>query len=250
MHHIKSDSQISYITKSGQISAYAMKKVLTQIKPGITTLELDKIANDEIKKLGGEISFQTVESYPYTICATVNDDVVHGLPTTYKLKEGDVVGIDLGAIYKGWHSDMAETVSVGEIPQKISNFLKVGKKALNLALKKAIVGNRIGDISFAIQTTVESAGFSIVRELTGHGVGRRLHEDPIIPGIGKFNTGKPIEKGMTIAIEVIYTMGRPEVVYKNDDGWTISTKDNSLAGLFERTVLVTDHQPIVLTLLD
>jgi len=250
MQHIKSKAEIGYFKKSGEIATAAIKHVLANVKIGVTTLELDKMAEDKIYKLGGEISFKTVESYPFTICTTVNDEVVHGLPSEYRLKLGDIIGIDLGAIYHGCHTDVAETVAIGNVEEKFGRFLTIGKKTLQAAYQQAILGNRIGDISFTIQSNIESAGYSVVRELIGHGVGKALHEDPIIPGIGKPNTGPKIEKGMTLAIEIIYSMGKPDVIYKNNDGWTIVTKDGSLAGLFERTVLVTDNEPIVLTPID
>ncbi len=250
MHHIKSGSDLNYFKKSGQIAAESLKVVLSKVKVGISTLELDQIARTTISQLGGELSFPTVDCYRFAICTTVNDEVVHGLPTDYQLKDGDIIGVDLGVVYHGCHTDVAETVAVGQVDENVKHFLAVGKKTLKAACQQAVVGNRIGDISFTIQSGIESAGFSVVRELTGHGVGRVLHEDPVIPGIGKPHTGPKLEKGMTLAIEVIYTMGKPDVVYKNDDGWTIATKDGSLSALFERTILVTDAEPIVLTPLD
>lgn len=250
MHHIKSDKEIENFKRSGQIAAAVLKEVLANVRAGVSTLDLNKIAESRIRELGGELSFPTVDSYKFAICTTVNDEVVHGLPTDYKLKDGDIIGVDLGVVFNCCHTDVAETIAVGNVSNEIKHFLNVGKRTLQLACGKAIAGNRIGDISSTIQSNIENAGFSVVRELTGHGVGKKLHEEPFIPGIGKPNTGPEIQKGMTLAIEIIYTMGAPDIVYKNNDGWTISTKDGSLSGLFERTVLVTDAEPIVLTEID
>jgi methionyl aminopeptidase len=250
MSLVKSKIEIEKIRKSAQITSLAMKKILNNIKIGVSTLELDAIADSEIKNLGGSASFKTVKGYKHTICTTVNEEVVHGVPNSYKLGNGDIIGVDIGSVFDGYHSDMAETVAVGKVDDKTLNFLKVGKLALNLAIDKAMENNRVGDISFAIQSTIEKAGYSVVHELTGHGVGQNLHEEPTIPCFGKKNTGITLKAGMVLAIEVIYTMGNRKITYKNDDGWTISANDGSLGGLCERTVLVTKSDPIVLTKLN
>lgn len=247
---VKSKIEIEKIRKSAQITSLAMKKILNNIKIGVSTLELDAIADSEIKNLGGSASFKTVKGYKHTICTTVNEEVVHGVPNSYKLENGDIIGVDIGSVFDGYHSDMAETVAVGKVDGKTLNFLKTGKSALNLAIDKARENNRVGDISFAIQSTIEKVGYSVVHELTGHGVGQNLHEEPSIPCFGKKNTGISLEAGMVLAIEVIYNMGNRNITYKNDDGWTITAKDGSLGGLYERTVLVTKSDPIVLTKLN
>ncbi len=255
--NIRSSEELALMRKSGDICAKALLKVLDAVAVGVTTLALDQIAENEIKRLGGEISFQTVEDYPNTICVSVNDEVVHGLPTGYTLQYGDVVGIDIGALYKGWHSDLAETVVVDKdakkgkpISQSTQVFLATGKKALWAAIDQARDGKKVGDISNAMQTIVEGKGYSMVRALTGHGVGRELHEDPIIPCFGKPGKGEDLKAGMTIAVEVIYNMGKPDVSWKNNDGWTIATADGSLSGLFERTVHITNGNPEILTPID
>lgn len=237
--------ELSLIRQSGKITALALKKALKKIKVGVTALELDKEIEAEIKRLGGELSFTTVSGYKWASCITFNEQVVHGIPTDRKIKEGDIVSIDLGTLYKGWHSDAAWTV---EVNNKKNNFLKVGEEALWKAIAKAVEGNRIGDISSAIGQEVEGAGYSVVRSLVGHGVGKALHEDPEIPGVGKAGKGMELKKGMTLAIEVIYTKGKPDVVLEADN-WTVSSADGSMSGLFEMTVVVGKEKAEVLTML-
>ena len=246
MNYQKSESEIELMKKAGSICARALKEVLANVKPGVSCQTLDLIARREIEKLGGTSSFMTVEDYKYTICTTINEQVVHGIPTSRKLENGDILGVDIGALYSGYHSDQAITVPVGNVAQKTKHFLEVGKNTLVSALKQVRVGNSIGDISSVIQEGIEGAGYSIVKSLTGHGVGKELHEDPIIPGFGKKGTGAKIMENMTLAIEVIYTQGSGEVGLENDN-WTISSADGSLGGLFEQTVLVKKSGPIVFT---
>ncbi len=246
MKTVKSKEEIELMKTAGLISAKALKKVREAIKPGISGLELDQIANSEIKKLGGTPSFVTVEDYQWTICTSINDQVVHGIPTERTVESGDIIGIDIGALYKGYHSDLAITVPVGTISKETQKFLDVGSKTLQKAIAMAKAGNHIGDISQTIQQGVESEGYSIVKSLSGHGVGIELHEDPMIPGFGKAGTGPKIQKNMTLAIEIIYTQKSPEV-FLEEDNWTISTKDASLSGLFEQTIATTNNGPIVLT---
>ena len=242
----KSDKEIEIMKKSGKICALALKKVLENIKPGVKCSSLDKVAGQELKKHSAEASFKTVEDYQYTICTTVNQQVVHGIPSNRVLEEGDIVGIDIGALYKGFHSDLAITVPVGKIGEETKKFLDVGHIALDVAINKAVVGNTIGDISATIQNRIEGSGYSIVKSLTGHGVGRALHEEPTVPGFGKKGKGPKLVKNMAIAIEIIYTKGSGEVVLEKDN-WTISSKDGSIGGLFEQTVAIGRNGPIVLT---
>lgn len=240
---VRSDSDLDLMRESGRISAVALKKVLGAVKPGVNLLELEKVADETIKAEGGAISFKTEPGYFWATCLTVNDEVVHGIPRDIVLKEGDILSIDLGAMYKGWHTDTAWSVVVGGGKSK---FLSVGEEAMWKGIKQAKSGNKVGDISNAVQTTVEGAKYSVVRSLVGHGVGRSLHEDPMIPGVGKPNTGPNLLKGMTIAVEAIYTGGKG-AVYLCDDGWTISSKDGSMGGLFEMTIIVSDGEPEVIT---
>lgn len=242
----KTEKEIEIMRVSGKICAKALKKVLENIKPGILYQKLDLIAESEIRARGATPSFMTVDDYKWTICTTVNEQVVHGIPQQAPLREGDIIGIDIGAFYKGYHSDLAITVPVGKVAAETQKFLDVGKKTLKQAIENAKVGNTIGDISQTIQKGIESQGYSIVESLTGHGVGKNLHEDPLVPGVGREGQSPKILKNMTLAIEVIYAKGSGDVVL-DKDGWTISTKDKSPAGLFEQTVLISDNGPIVLT---
>ncbi|MBI4037540.1 type I methionyl aminopeptidase [Candidatus Curtissbacteria bacterium] len=242
----KTGKEINIMKQAGKICAEALAEVRKNIKPGIPCIELDKIAEKEILKRGASPSFKTVDDYKWTICATINDQVVHGIPTEKKLKKGDIIGIDIGAMYEGYHSDLAISEAVGKISTENKKFLEVGKSTLVKAISKAQIGNRIGDISSIIQSGVEKAGYSVVKSLTGHGVGKELHEEPMIPGFGKKGTGMKLEKNMVLAIEVIYAKGSGEVRIE-DDGWTISSKDHSLGGLFEQTVQLTKNGPVILT---
>lgn len=248
MVRARSLEELDFMRQSGKISAYALKKVLMFVRAGVTGLELDRIVTEEIKKRGGKIAFVTVDDYMFSTCITINEQVVHGIPTDRKLKDGDVVSIDLGCIYKGWFSDTAWSVVVGDKAKYIqeNKFLNIGEEALWKGIKQAVEGNTIGDISAVIQNTVEKEGYSIVRSLVGHGIGKSLHEDPEVPGFGKAGKGLVLQKGMTLAIEVIYTKGRSNVLIEKD-GWTISSADGSLGGLFEMTVIVGTSAPEVLT---
>ncbi len=239
----RTNAELDLMRKSGEISAKALKKALDASKSGVSLVEIDKIAEDEILKLGGEISFKTEPGYKWATCLTVNEEVVHGTPRDIKLNTGDILSIDVGAIYKGWHTDTAWSKVVGEGK---SDFLKIGEKALWAGIDNAVEGGRVGDISEAIQSIVEGAGYKIVRSLVGHGVGKKLHEDPEVPGFGTKGQGPVLKEGMTIAIEVIYTAGNGEVEHSND-GWTIVSSDSSMGGLFEMSVIVGKKAPEVLT---
>lgn len=240
---VRSGQELEVIRESGRISALALKQVLDAVKPGVNLLDLEKIAEETIKGEGGALSFKTEPGYFWASCLTVNNEVVHGIPRDIFLKEGDVLSIDLGTLYKGWHTDTAWSVVVGKGRSK---FLDVGEEAMWKGVKAARGGNRVGDISNAIQTTIESAGYSVVRPLVGHGVGKSLHEDPMIPGVGKAGTGPLLETGMTLAVEAIYTEGNGKVSHL-DDGWTIVSADSTLGGLFEMSIIVTEGEPEVLT---
>lgn len=249
---LKTKEEIKAMAQAGQVAAKILNQLRQASLPGISTLELNQIAEEEIAKAGMEAGFKQVENYQFAICTTPNEAVVHGLPTDYKLKAGDVLSIDLGVMYVGLHTDTAisfevkEANKTGFVNKENDHFLKVGEKTLWAAISKAKDGVRVGDISAVIQEGVEKAGYSIVKELTGHGVGRELHEDPLIPGFGKKGTGPILKEGMTIAIEVIYTQGRPKIALLPDE-WTIVSQDGSLAAVFEHTLLVTKRGPVVLT---
>ena len=267
MINIKTKEEIEIMKHAGKILAEVLFEVLKNAKPGVTELELDGLAEKLILEKGAEPAFKRVEGYKHTICVSTNEVVVHGIPTDYKLKEGDILGIDCGVFYKGFNTDMAETLRVStqnsrqrrgspkaaklkaQNYDKIDRFLEIGKKALKEGIKQAKEGNRVGNISKSIQDIVESEGYSVVRSLVGHGVGKELHEEPEVPGflVGKIEDTPLLKQGMTIAVEVIYNMGKSELVYSNDDGWTISTKDGSMSGLFERTIAITGKEPLILT---
>lgn len=237
--------ELELMRRSGKIASTALKKAIKAIKVGVSELEVDKIAEEEIYRLGGDLSYKSVPGYKYATCITVNEQVVHGIPTERKFQDGDKVSIDLAVEYRGWHTDCAWSVLVGKDSPK-AHFLKVGEQALWEAVSQAVEGNKVGDISNAIQTKVEQAGYNVVRSLVGHGVGRSLHEAPEIPCYGKAGTGPILPTGQTLAIEVIYAMGRHEVVLE-EDGWTFATADKSLGGLFEMTVVVGWEKAEVLT---
>jgi len=257
MIDIKSTDEISIMAEGGRILAEVLNKILSKAKPGVSELDLDGLAESLIRTMGATPGFKRVKGYRHSICVSTNDVVVHGIPTNYRFKSGDIVGIDCGVYYKGFNTDAAHTVQIKNQKSKIKNqkedevdrFLETGRRALNEAIKVAKPGNRVGHISKTVQDIVEGQGYSVVRSLVGHGVGRQLHEEPEVPGFlaTKIENTPLLLAGMTIAVEVIYNMGKPEVKYLNDDGWTIKTKDNSLSGLFEKTIVVTKDRPLVLT---
>lgn len=236
--------------QSGAIAAAALKRALEEIRMGITELQVNKAVEEEIYKLGGDLSYKSVPGYKYATCITPNEQVVHGIPTERKFQPGDIVSVDLAVEYHGWHSDCAWSKLVGQESsikdQEKERFLEVGEKALWDGIAQAVDGYRVGDISNAIQSKVEGAGYSVVRSLVGHGIGRCLHEEPEVPGFGQKGTGPILKTGQTIAIEVIYAMGRSEVAL-DSDGWTFTTADKSLAGLFEMTVVIGREKAEVLT---
>lgn len=207
------------------------------IAPGVTTLELDAIAERYIREHGAEPAFLGYGGFPYTLCISVNDVVVHGFPSGYKLKEGDIISVDCGTLYKGYYGDSAYTFTVGEIAPESKKLLEVTKKSLYLGIEKAVVGNRIGDIGQAIQQYVESNGYSVVREMVGHGIGTKLHESPEVPNYGRRGEGKRLKEGMVLCIEPMVNIGGREVEL-HSDGWTLATRDGSNSAHFELTVVV------------
>ncbi|PIP74396.1 MAG: type I methionyl aminopeptidase [Candidatus Levybacteria bacterium CG_4_9_14_3_um_filter_35_16] len=253
---VKTKEEIEKMRIGGKILADVVFEVLNRAKPGITELALEKFAEELIIKKGGFPGFKKVKGYKFATCISTNDVIVHGIPGNYSLKEEDVFGLDCGVYYEGFFTDMSETIRVRNSKFEIRNskldeideFLETGGFALNEAIKKAKIGNRVGHISKTIQDIVEDKGYSVVRDLIGHGVGRKLHEEPGIPGylVGKIGNTSLLKEGMTIAIEVIYNMGKSGIRY-SDDQWTIRTQDKSLSGLFERTVAITKKGPVILT---
>ncbi len=246
MVNLKTPEEIEIMAQAGQIAGEVLEKVIAAAKPGISTLELDQLAEKLIREAGGESGFKRVDGYFHTICTTPNEQVVHGIPTDRKLESGDILSIDLGAYYHGFHSDTAFTTPIGEVSPETKEFLATGQRALYAGLAQVKVGNHIGDISAAIEKVLRSRGYGIVETLTGHGVGRELHEEPLIPNYGRAGTGPELVEGMVIAIEPIYTNGSSEI-YLEEDGWTITSEDATLSGLFEHTVAVTADGPKILT---
>lgn len=242
----KTTEEINYLRESGRITALALKKTISAAKIGVSLLELDRIAEEEILKLGGKPSFKTVQGYFWTTCLTVNEEVVHGIPRDIKLNDGDVLNIDLGAVYKDWHTDSAWTIIIGDGDKEKKRFLQVGEETLWKTIAKTHEESQIGDLSATIQENIEKAGYSVVKSLAGHGVGRKAHEDPVIPEYGQRKTGMHLKSGMSLAIEVIYTEGKGDI-YQKDDRWTLASVDNSLGGLFEMSVIVGKEKPEVLT---
>jgi methionyl aminopeptidase len=229
-----------------------LQKLLQKAQVGVSLMDIEKEAQQLIEEAGGTPSFQTVGGYRWATCLCIDDDVVHGIPTEYELNEGDLLTIDVGLLYKGYHTDTAWTKIVGSGKQEetdIKKFLTTGEQALWESISEAKAGRRIGHISQAIQTRIEGAGYSIVKALVGHAVGKELHEKPQIPGYlsNSIEQTPLLTDGMTIAIEVIYAQGMGAIVYANDDGWTLSTKDGSLSAVFEHTILVNGDVPEVLT---
>lgn len=247
---IKTEEEIERMKQGGRRLARVMDQVLRQVKPGVKLSELDQSAEALIKKLGGKPSFKMVPGYNWATCINVNEGVVHGIPGQYQVKEGDVVSVDIGIFFQGLDTDMARTIKVQSAKCKVQNdrFLDAGKQALKKAVKAAKSGNRVGHISQAIQKEIEKAGFTPVQALTGHGVGKKLHEPPQIPCflLGGIEETPCLKPGMVLAIEVIYTQGRPGVAL-DKNGWTIETRDGSLAGLFEDTVAVTRKGAALIT---
>lgn len=254
---IKKPEEIEVMRKGGSILSRVLKILCNKVEPGVKLIELDRLAERLILSYGAKPSFKMVKRYRWSICACVNDVVVHGIPTERVLKKGDIIGIDCGVYYKGFHTDAAWTVRVNDSKSskqqdEIDRFLSVGSKALCDAIAQVKIGNYIYDISKAIQDMVEEAGFSMVQTLVGHGIGKKLHEEPEIPGIvrkKRLETPR-ISNGMTFAIEVIYNMGGSNIIYQGDDRWTIVTEDGKISGLFEATVAVVSHGCFVLTASD
>lgn len=243
---IKTKEEIEKIARGGKILSKTIKELEKMVKPGITTLELDRAAEALILSAGAKPAFKGYEGFPYTMCASVNEIIVHGFPSGYKLKEGDLLTLDLGVLYEGYNTDMAVTVPVGKVSFEAKRLVNVAKKSLRLGIKKAKIGNTIGDIGNTIQRFVEDQGFGVVRDLCGHGIGKDLHEDPKVLNYGKRGSGEPIVEGMVICIEPMITMGDYNLA-KADDGYGYATKDRSLSAHFEHTIAITKSGPKILT---
>lgn len=246
MIYFKSEEDIDKIKLSADILGRAHAEIAKNIKAGVTTSELDKIAYDFIIQLGAKPSFKGYKGYPSSLCISVNDVVVHGLPNDYALTEGDIISVDCGVLLDGFHSDSAYTYPVGIISEETKKLLQVTKDSLYAGIEQAFSGNRIGDIGHAVQSFVEKEGYTVVRELVGHGVGKNLHEEPEVPNYGKKGSGVRLQEYMVIAIEPMVNMGKKNIVQEKD-GWTIRTVDRKPSAHFEHTVVIRKGKAEILT---
>jgi methionyl aminopeptidase len=246
MLYFKTDEEVGYLRESNMLVSRTLAEMASLIKPGITTLYLDKIAESFIRDHGATPAFKGYGGFPNTLCTSVNDEVVHGIPSKYVLKEGDIISVDCGVILNGWYGDSAFTFPVGEISEEVRRLLDYTRASLEEGVREAIAGNRIGDISYAVQTKAESGGYSVVRELVGHGLGRKLHEAPEVANWGKQGTGTKMEKGLVICIEPMINSGKKETIQMRD-GWTIKTADGKPSAHFEYAVAVDKGKADVLT---
>ena len=246
MISIKTPEEIKIMAEAGKLLAKVMKQLMGKVEPGIATKELNKVAEDLILSYGAKPAFKGHEGYPTALCASVNQVIVHGVPTIYKLKDGDILSLDLGLIWKEYFADMAVTVPVGKVEPEVLRLIRVTKKALKRGIKKARPGNTFGDIGNTIQRYVESQGFNVVRELCGHGIGKELHEEPQILNYGKRHTGPKIKQGMVFCLEPMVTMGEWRIK-KSKDGFGFETTDGSLSAHFEHQMAITPTGCQILT---
>jgi methionyl aminopeptidase len=242
----KSNAEIERMARAGEVVAETLELIGEALRPGITTAELDQLADEHIRSRGGVPTFKGYRGYPAAICVSPNEMIVHGIPGEYRLEEGDIVSVDVGVTREGFVADSAYTFPVGEISHEAERLLETGEAALAAAIEQARVGNHLSDISHAVQKTTEEAGFAVVRALVGHGVGRTMHEDPQIPNFGPPGRGPALVPGMTLAIEPMINAGSDEIVVL-DDRWSIVTEDGSLSAHFEHTVAITEGGPRILT---
>ena len=246
MIYIRSPKEIEKIKASCEIVRDTLFMLEDLVVPGVTTIELDKKAEEFIRSMGALPGFKGLYGFPATLCVSINDEVVHGIPKNRTLKDGDVIGIDCGTYMNGYFGDHAKTFMVGNVDKKTVNLINVTRESLYKGIEQAIPGNNIGDIGYAVQNHVEKFGYGIVRELVGHGIGEKLHEDPQIPNYGSKGKGPKIKTGMCFAIEPMINLGS-EMVYTKSDDWTVCTQDGLPSAHFEHTITVTDDKPIILT---
>ncbi|HHW80165.1 MAG TPA: type I methionyl aminopeptidase [Bacteroidales bacterium] len=246
MIYLKTDEEIELMRESNRLVGMTHGELSKHIRPGITTLELDKIADEFIRDHGAVPSFLGYGGFPNSICTSVNEHVVHGIPNNIPLKEGDIVSIDIGTVKNEYNGDSAYTYCVGEVSDEIKKLLRVTRESLYIGIEQAKEGNRIGDIGNAIQTYCEKLGYTVVRELVGHGIGRKMHEAPEVPNYGRRGTGPLIKNGMCIAIEPMINMGSKNVVFESD-GWTVRTKDRKPSAHFEHTIAVRNGKADILS---
>lgn len=239
---LKTPDEITVMAQASRVVAEVLAVLKKAVRPGITTDELDRFAEEEIRARGARPAFKGYRSYLKTLCASVNEQVVHGIPSKRALKEGDIIGLDLGAIVDGFYGDSAVTVAVGQTNERITHLVRVTEEAMYLGIKQAVVGRRLSDISHVIQQHVESAGYSVVTEFVGHGIGRQLHEDPQVPNYGKPGQGPRLQAGMVLAIEPMVNMGKAAVKVL-EDRWTAVTVDGSISAHFEHTIAIQLNGP-------
>ena len=243
---LKRASEIAVMAEAAVINREALEAVAAAVRPGVSTLELNAVAEDAIVSRGGKPAFKGYRGFPATLCTSVNEVVVHGIPADLRLSEGDIVSIDIGTFYRGYAADQAATFAVGEVSVEARRLLEATERSLTAGIEAAIAGRRLGDVSAAIQGVVEAAGFWVIREFVGHGIGREFHEGPEVPNYGRAGTGPVLRPGLVLAIEPMVST-RKTTVGIADDGWTASTADGSLAAHFEHTVAITENGPRVLT---
>ena len=244
---LKTEREVSYMRDAGKIVGQTFLELKKAIAPGITTHELDHIADQYIRRAGAIPAFKGYGGFPANICTSINEQVVHGIPGSRQLKDGDVISLDVGTKLNRYYGDAAITIPVGDVDAEVLKLLSVTEQALNKGIEQAVAGNRLSDISHAVQLHAESHGYGVVRDYVGHGIGQRMHEDPQIPNYGPPGRGPLLKNGMTLAIEPMINLGTPDVEVLSDD-WTVITADGKISAHFEHTVAVTDGEPLILTL--
>lgn len=245
---IKTEEQIGLMRKSGHLLSEVFDELEASLKPGMSTLDIDTLGESIIRKMGCIPNFKNYEGYPASICVSINEEVVHGIPRADRiLVEGNIVSLDAGLIYKGWHSDAARTFGVGKIKPEAQKLIDVTKQSFFEGIKKAKAGNRLYDISRAIDDYVTPYGYGIIKELTGHGIGQQLHEDPYVPNNRQLRRGLKLQKGMTLAVEPMIALGSRKIGWIDDD-WTVVTQDGEIAAHYENTIAITDGEPEILTI--
>ena len=246
MIYIKTDAEVEFLRESNQLVSKTLAELAGHIRPGVTTLRLDAIAEEFIRDHGALPAFKGYGGFPNTLCTSVNDEVVHGIPSGYELKEGDIISVDCGVILNGWYGDSAFTFAVGEVKPEILRLMEYTRASLEAGVREAIAGNRIGDISHAVQSKAESGGYSVVRTLVGHGIGKHLHEGPEVPNFGRRGSGTRLETNLVICIEPMINMGTKNTRVQGD-GWTVRTGDGKPSAHFEYAVAVREGKPDLLT---
>ena len=243
----KSRGELETMREGGRINAACLNMLAENVRPGVTTGELDGMAEEFIRSRGGTPEFKGYQGFPGSICASPNSMIVHGIPGSYRLKDGDIISLDVGTRFEGFVADSATTVAAGEVPDRTLALMEITQKCLAAAVEQVRNGNRLGDIGYAIQSVAEPEGYGVVRDLVSHGVGRKMHEEPQIPNYGKPRTGPRLQPGMVFAVEPMITLGSYDIQLDERDGWSIYTADGSLSAHYEHTIAVTENGPWVLT---